>query len=66
MTNLWLYWILAIVIGSTTTGIIKSILSIKIYSEYCYGSLIYGYLNAIISMIIGYILLSAIAGHWLK
>ena len=63
--TIWL-WLVALIVGSIFTGIIKTILGIKIDSDYKYGVIIYSSIDAVVSAIVVYVLWSVMAGHWLK
>ena len=63
--SIWL-WLVALIVGSFFTGVIKTMLGIEIYSRYKYGAIIYSSIDAVVSAIIIYVLWSVMAGHWLK
>lgn len=64
--ELWVIWIIFTVIGSFVTGFVKSILGIEITSKIKFGDHIYAIVDTAISMFLGYLLMSAIKGHFLN
>lgn len=64
--NLWLIWVLGLIISSVLIGAIKWLLDIEISSKYKYGKIIYEIIDSGISVVLGYLLLSALSGHFLQ
>jgi len=63
--NLFILWVLAIIVGSFITGFTKVILGVEITSKTKYGEHVYGVIDKVVTILIGYILLSAIYGHFI-
>ncbi len=63
--NLYLLWLVALIVGGFITGFVKSLLGIKITSTVKHGAIVYDAIDSMISAALGYLILSAYYGHFL-
>lgn len=66
MNIIYLWWFLAIIVGSIVEGTLRSILGIEIIFTSKYGDIIYRVVIFVVSAIQAYLIMSAIEGHYLK